>query len=168
MIGTVHLLREFSLFPLFPNFSLYHHLPITSSSPLMFSGELDSRESSDLFSSRASVYHDHRLHSFSDTSLSASDNPNNLDRHFTYPEQSSFSRTQGPATIYSTSLVCFLVLLGSSSTFPKKRPAPQTPGFVSSPPYDPGMGIQIGQLREENVRLRYEKELAIEQARTWK
>ena len=30
------------------------------------------------------------------------------------------------------------------------------------------MAIQIGQLREENVRLRYNKELAIEQARTWK
>ena len=139
-----------------------------SSSPLMFSGELDSQESSDLFSSRASVYHDRGLHSFSDTSLSASDNPNDLNRHFAYPEHSSFSRTQGPATIYSTSLVCRLVLLRLFSTFPKKQPAPQTSGFFSSPPYDPGMAIQIGQLREENVRLRYDKELAIEQARTWK
>jgi hypothetical protein len=40
-------------------------------------------------------------------------------------------------------------------------------GFAAAPQYDPGLALQISNLREENAKLRHENEFAINMAQTW-
>ena len=143
---------------------------MTTPSPLMYSSELDSRGSSDLFSSRSSVLRDPGLFSLSDSDLAISGDRNDSNRHFFSSDNSLISHGQDTATMFSSSsMVCYPTLLRLPSTSPKKRLGPQSSGgFPPVSPYDPGLASQVNRLREENARLRHNYELTIAQARTWK
>ena len=120
--------ENFSLFS-FPSTSLSLSIfPTTPLPPLVFSNNLDFRGSSDLFSSRSSVFRDPRLFSLSDSGFTFLGNQNGFDRHLVSPENSLVSRGQDTATMFSafstSSMVCPLVLLGLSPTLPKASGSP--------------------------------------------
>jgi len=84
--------------------------PTMSSSPMMYSSDLDSRGSSDLFSSRSSVFRDPGLFSLSDSGLAISGDRNDSNRRFFPPDNGLISHGQDTATMFSSSsMVCYVI-----------------------------------------------------------
>ena len=108
------LLAKISLFSLFPDFSPSPTIfPRMSSSPMMYSSDLDSRGSSDLFSSRSSVLHDSGLFPLSDSGLTISGDRNDSTRRFFPPDNGLILHGQDTAAMFSSaSMVCHLIFLG--------------------------------------------------------
>ena len=91
-----------------------------ASSSLVYTGELDSRESSETYSSQSSIYRNHGLFSFSD-----SGNLSDFNRRLPSSDNELLRRAQDNASMFSaSSTVRLLMLLGLSSTSSKASGSP--------------------------------------------